>query len=439
MKPACQTTHPQLAAGKCPWCGCLLDDNEPRNGPDERVWNIAAMAAALDDAAVDVRIMTVTNLAHHGPPLSVALPLLSKALRDKSERVSWLADVSLSGLGRNLTDDDAGRFEAQIPGSPHELALRILLLGNLSLVQYESESARGKRNEHVFWLIQHAPESHTAGNPYAELHEGDDAEAYAKAKQLWLDQVHAHPESTNVLGNAANFFVLSDRQLSEELFKKARDLEPSNPHWPERLGQLYALDGRQKTAEGRTNAANAFREFQAAAQLRQEEASSRETEADPKTAGVKQARYSSSEIRSLTRLARAAFDASEFEAARNGALELLEKVTSAEVAKSSGNDGNAIHCANLILGRLALHVGEVETAKRYLIASGKTSGSPTLCSFGPNMSLAKELLEHGEHETVLRYFELCRSFWQSNFGQLDQWTQEVRAGKIPEFGANLVY
>jgi hypothetical protein len=439
MKPACQTTHPQIASGKCPWCGCLLDDNEPRDGPDERVWNIAAMAAALDDAAVDVRMLTVTNLAHDGPPLSVALPLLSKSLHDKSERVCSRADASLSGLGRKLSGDDARRFEAQIPGSPHELALRILLLSYLGRVRYASESARRNRNEHVFWLIQHAPESYTAGSPYAELHERDDAEAYAKAKQLWLDQVQAHPETTNVLGNAANFFILSDRQLSEELFKKARDLEPSNPHWPERLGHLYGLGRRQETVEGRTNAANAFREYQAAERLRQQEASSRETEADPKSAGVKQVRYSSSEIRSLTQLARAAFDASEFEEARNGALELLEKVSSADMAKSSGNDGNAIHYANLILGRLALHVGEVEAAKQYLIASGKTSGSPTLCSFGPNMSLAKELLEHGEHETVLRYFDLCRIFWQSNFGQLDEWTREVRAGKIPEFGANLIY
>jgi len=383
--------------------------------------------------------MTVTNLQHKGPPLSVALPLLSQALRDKSERVSWLADVCLSHLGRDLTDDDARRFEAQIPGSPHELALRILLLGYLFLGRRQSESARRQRNEHIFWMIQHAPESHAAGTPDAQLHGRDDGEAYAKAKQLWLDQVHAHPETVSVLGNAANFFILSDRQLSEEFFKKARDLEPSNPHWPERLGHLYALGRGRETAEARTNAANAFREFQAAERLRQQDVSNRETEVEAKAAGVKHARYSSSEIGSLTRLARAAFDASEFEEARNCALELLEKVSSADVATSSAIDGNAVHNANLILGRLALHVGEVEQAKRYLIASGKTSGSPNLCSFGPNMSLAKDLLEHGEQETVLRYFDLCRVFWELHGDLLDQWTQEVRAGKVPEFGANLIY
>jgi hypothetical protein len=29
------------------------------------------------------------------------------------------------------------------------------------------------------------------------------------------------------------------------------------------------------------------------------------------------------------------------------------------------------------------------------------------------MSLAKELLENGQREPVLQYFELCRKFWKS--------------------------
>jgi hypothetical protein len=141
----------------------------------------------------------------------------------------------------------------------------------------------------------------------------------------------------------------------------------------------------------------------------------------------------------LPKLAKAAFAAREFDQARNYATELLEKATSPAVPEFFRNDGNAIHHANLILGRLAFREGDVERAKQYLIASGKSKGSPQLDSFGPNMSLAKELLEHGEQETVLRYFDLCRVFWNLHGDLLNQWTQEVRAGKIPEFGANLIY
>jgi hypothetical protein len=55
------------------------------------------------------------------------------------------------------------------------------------------------------------------------------------------------------------------------------------------------------------------------------------------------------------------------------------------------------------------------------------------------MSLAKDLLEKGERNVVLEHFELCRKFWKMDRGRLDQWSQDVKAGKIPDFGANLVY
>jgi hypothetical protein len=47
------------------------------------------------------------------------------------------------------------------------------------------------------------------------------------------------------------------------------------------------------------------------------------------------------------------------------------------------------------LGLIAVHKNDIETARRELLESGKTPGSPTLNSFGPNMILAKELLEKG--------------------------------------------
>ena len=78
-------------------------------------------------------------------------------------------------------------------------------------------------------------------------------------------------------------------------------------------------------------------------------------------------------------------------------------------------------------------------AVTFLRASGETPGSPVLGSFGPNMSLAKDLLEHGETEAVLAYFERCRAFWKMGGERLDAWSKEVRAGLIPNFGANLRY
>jgi hypothetical protein len=93
----------------------------------------------------------------------------------------------------------------------------------------------------------------------------------------------------------------------------------------------------------------------------------------------------------------------------------------------------------LVLGRLALRSGDREQAKRHLLEAGKTTGSPTLCSFGPNMMLAKELLEHGEREAVIQYLRLCGNFWYTNNHQTEQWIQEIEQGGVPDFGANLDY
>ena len=60
-------------------------------------------------------------------------------------------------------------------------------------------------------------------------------------------------------------------------------------------------------------------------------------------------------------------------------------------------------------------------------------------SFGPNVSLAKDLLEKGERDVVIQYLGLCRKFWKLDRGRLDKWIHEIKDGKIPDFGANLVY
>jgi len=102
-------------------------------------------------------------------------------------------------------------------------------------------------------------------------------------------------------------------------------------------------------------------------------------------------------------------------------------------------NGNVVHDANMILGRIAVEQGRIEEAKRHLLASGKTRGSPVLGSFGPNVSLAKDLLEKGEQQVVLDYFEACRKFWKMGDKQLNEWTKDIHDGRIPEFGANLIY
>lgn len=123
------------------------------------------------------------------------------------------------------------------------------------------------------------------------------------------------------------------------------------------------------------------------------------------------------------------------EQARSMAEELLDL---AGRLPRTWNYGNALHDGHLVLGQVALRQGDVERAKAELLASGDTPGSPQLDSFGPNLGLARELLERGEKDAVLAYFERIRRFWTSERGRLDTWASDVKAGRMPDFGANLV-
>jgi hypothetical protein len=104
-------------------------------------------------------------------------------------------------------------------------------------------------------------------------------------------------------------------------------------------------------------------------------------------------------------------------------------------------NGDVVFNGNLVLGTIALDEGQLDEAKRRLLAAGRSAGSPMLGSFGPNMSLARELLEKGEQETVLQFLELCRKFWTypAYSGKLDVWIKDIHKGRIPDFGANLIY
>lgn len=101
--------------------------------------------------------------------------------------------------------------------------------------------------------------------------------------------------------------------------------------------------------------------------------------------------------------------------------------------------GDAVHHGKLVLGRIAVWEGRIAEAKALLLMAGRTPGSPALNSFGPNMSLAEDLLKLGERDVVLEYFGECRIFWRSGRARLDTWSAEVLAGTIPDFGANLRY
>ena len=83
----------------------------------------------------------------------------------------------------------------------------------------------------------------------------------------------------------------------------------------------------------------------------------------------------------------------------------------------------------MVLGRIAVIDGRIADAGRFLAEAGNTPGSPQLNSFGPNMTLARDLLQRGETVPVLAYFEQVRRFWKMGGERLDAWSAAVEAGR----------
>ena len=71
-----------------------------------------------------------------------------------------------------------------------------------------------------------------------------------------------------------------------------------------------------------------------------------------------------------------------------------------------------------------------------MIAAATIEGSAQLNSFCPDMSLAAELLEAGEKDTVLKCFELCAEFWELGQDELADWTAIVTFDRTPDFSMN---
>lgn len=139
----------------------------------------------------------------------------------------------------------------------------------------------------------------------------------------------------------------------------------------------------------------------------------------------------------LGNAAKESFEQGKYDDARKYALELRQR-TPAYTDDFYYCD--AIQRYNLVLGRLAVRDGDLQAAEKYLMASARMPDVDYRSYFGPNVSLANDLLSLGHREVVVRYLKATKKFWVSSTpDQVDIWVKEIKSGKYPDFGANLVY
>jgi hypothetical protein len=175
--------------------------------------------------------------------LLAALPLCSA----QTHGLSYQQPEQIMEQGANIGAAEAHSLEAQLEKSPHDLIARTKLLGYYyyAWMQPGEEAARAARRKHILWLIENHPESpilalaevtiEDRGNSLA------DPDGYHQARQLWLSQMESKKDNVQVLGNAARFFQMTDKNLAESILLRAQALQPYNKEWDWRLGYLYGM------------------------------------------------------------------------------------------------------------------------------------------------------------------------------------------------------
>lgn len=265
------------------------------------------------------------------------------------------------------------------------------------------------------WFIEHAPESNVNEIPIFDLPMKSNAAFYRRARELWLAQCRIAPLNTLVLKHAARFFVQCDAKVAMRLYRRGERIEPKNPEWKEHLGRLYAVKTLEGSPARRRRAA-------VAALLKHEQARSLTRDRHLR-------------FYQLPALAKAAFSAGDLRKATQYAAAAIREAANFK----DWAHGNGIHHGHVVLGRVALAQGDAKLAVRHLLEAGRSPGSPQLNSFGPNFSLADDLLQAGDSKSVLEFLDLCRRFWSYGAKALDAWRVQINAGQRPDFEATWKY
>lgn len=233
--------------------------------------------------------------------------------------------------GSRITAEQAEALERSLENDPDDLAARTKLLAYYSLGRGgNTPAAKAARAKHVAWVIENCPDSSLAGAPYTTMTPGD-GEGFYQAKELWLKQATRHAQNPAVLGNAANFLTLWERDAAEKFLKQAKELDPLNAEWPNDLAHLYQLDAQgAPTPEARREwAAKALAEQRRAVELAPDERD---------------------RMFYLTDLPEMAVDAGRLDEAKTAARRLIDP---AGRHPDERNDRPAMHRGHIALGRVA--------------------------------------------------------------------------------------
>lgn len=339
--------------------------------------------------------------------------------------------------GLEMTPDEATELEKALEKNPDDLNTAAQLLGFYNNARGKNPDARKKREKLILSLIQSHPDAAILGTYYGLLFRNDNC---IEAQELWAKQVEENPKSIPILMNAAHPFLIyppqelqPDGGLAVKYLLQAQAIEPDSPIINEKLAQVYMISRRFPGADKKDLAAKELAEL---------------------TKVYKNSDNEAQKSMMLPQMAKASLEIPEELDSADKQADLM--ISNAQVALKNWppapggtvwSGGRMISPDTVFLfyfgyftkGMVALKKGDTDKAVEFLLKSAEAYKSQNALANGPNMSLAKALLEAGQKDAVIEFLGKCSKFWKNDQGITGKWTAEIKAGKIPDFGRSLYY
>jgi hypothetical protein len=306
--------------------------------------------------------------------------------------------------GHDASDAQVEEWKTRVDANPKDMVARAGWIAWAMAHRQHGQPPEAALHEELIWLVRHHPGSELAGMTASHCGMPRDWVEVEPLRAAWLHAVREHPDDAEVLGHAAQYFLFQDPDQTLALLERARDLQPKNALRELVLSQHWSFRARFVRVPDPHAGARALAHAERAVELEGEEAIG--------------------DSMRVNRL-QCTVTADRWDLAERYAKEMLEWIERQPAWVRSGDSAYHTH---RILGHVALRRGDVAAARSHLLRCCSGGSSPVLGSFGPDFSLAQELLDRGERETVLEFLEQCRTIWTHHTSTVDRLVQEIRSG-----------
>ena len=341
------------------------------------------------------------------------------------------ADFDMIAGGKTLLPAaEVLKLETKLKTAPDDIETRKRLLRNYSSYEIKvTPKTSAARLNHRLWFVKNRPELDQRGL-YGFTTSGDSFKEteLEELRAEWLRQVAADENNVAIRQNAVEFLRSNDNDNAIQLLEKGIPLHPEKYEFRVMLINLLQSELEKEPTDSSKRL-----------KLAQEIASNGETALRL----LKKERSSERDRERnelLINLCRATLELGKLERAKELATELIIEFGQA-ISDAKFDDSS--HVANIVLGRIALRLGDTPKAKEHLLTAVRAPLRQNYASLSKiDTALAKELFDKGEKDIVLEYLRMCESLsnlkaypesYHIEIKSLKAWQGQIKQSKKPSF------